>query len=246
MSYTYENYIRGLQIHWSEVERGSYLWRIPAISHLDGLGFHKPVTLFCGENGTGKSTLLEAIAIAYGFNPEGGTMNFRFSTFDDFSPLYKAMTLIKSPHRPLIGYFFRAETFFNVATKAIDYSWDHSDQYHVQSHGESFMDFLQTYQDAGLFLMDEPEAALSPQHQLSLLLHIADMARTGSQFLIATHSPILLGIPNAEILSFDGSSITPCAYEDTESYKVTELFLNHREQVLRSLFREEGQDRDLY
>lgn len=108
------------------------------------------------------------------------------------------------------------------------------------------MDFLQTYQDAGLYLMDEPEAALSPQHQLSLVLHIADMARTGSQFLIATHSPILLGIPNAEILSFDNSSITPCAYEDTESYKVTELFLNHRKQVLRSLFQEDGQNQYPY
>ena len=154
------------------------------------------------------------------------------------------MALSKGFRRPKAGYFFRAESFFNVATVTnTEYNDDRTmPDYHARSHGESFLDFLQGYGKEGLFLMDEPEAALSPQRQLSLLIHICNMAEAGSQFIIVTHSPILLGIPGAEILSFDGDAVSPCAWEDTESYQITKLFLENREAMLKKLLEEEYEE----
>ncbi|MGC6176289.1 AAA family ATPase [Lacrimispora sp. 38-1] len=241
-------YIQSIRIDWEKLERDSYLNDISSLKNLESIHFNKNITFFAGENGTGKSTLLEAIGVAYGFNPEGGTLNYRFSTYDDVSELSNALTLSKGAKRSKFNYFFRAESFFNVATKAEDYR-DNTpkeifyQQYggkslHEQSHGESFIHFFQSFSKEGLYLMDEPEAALSPQRQLTLLMQIVNLARQGAQFIIATHSPILLGIPDSEIMLFDNDGITLCEYEDTESYQVTELFINHRHEFLNRLLGE--------
>jgi len=237
--------IRGIHIDWSKIDEGSYLKSIPAISNLEELTFEKNITFFVGENGTGKSTLLEAIAVAYGFNPEGGTINFRFSTYNDVSELGNAVRISKGIGKASFGYFFRAESFFNMASKAEEYdneiysgysSYGHNNL-HSQSHGESFLAFFQKYNGQGLYIMDEPEAALSPQRQLTLLMQIVNMAQKGSQFIIVSHSPIMLGIPGADIISFDDSELHRCEYEDTESYQVTEMFINNRKALLNQLLR---------
>lgn len=243
-----QNYIRSIQIDWSVISERSYLRRIPAVRSLKTLEFSRSITFFVGENGTGKSTLLEGIAVSYGFNPEGGTINYRFSTFDDVSELSEAIRVIKGYRRAKFGYFFRAESFFNVASKAEEYrDGEKKEIYyaryggkslHEQSHGESFLQYFQSFDREGLYIMDEPEAALSPQRQLSLLIQISRMADQGAQFLIATHSPILLGLPGAEILSFEGERIHACTYEETESYQVMELFINNRKEMLRRLLEE--------
>ena len=212
------------------------------MNNLKELSFHKNITFFAGENGSGKSTLLEALAVASGFNAEGGSRNYSFSTFSTESELHSALTLIRGYKRPAFGYFLRAESFYNVATKEMEYSdMGHPSQhYHENSHGEGFLKLIQNnFTSNGLYLMDEPESALSPLRQLTLLLEIAENAKRGSQFIIATHSPILLGIPGCEILSFDDGKIAPCRYEDTESYIVTKMFLNNREGMLRELFKSE-------
>lgn len=237
-----ELHIKGISINWNKISRGSYLREIDAIAGLEDLSFHKPITFFVGENGSGKSTLLEAIAVAYGFNPEGGTKNYNFSTYDSHSELCDAIRLVKGIHKPGWGYFLRAESFYNVATAEDEYSrgpgGGQPEHLHERSHGESFLRIAQTqFKANGVYLLDEPEAALSPQRQLTLLLEIADCANKESQFIIATHSPILLGIPGAEILSFDDGKIHTCEYEDTESYQVTEMFINNRKQILKRLLK---------
>ncbi len=231
-----ELFIQGVRIDWDTVDASSYLHKIEAIKTTSELLFKKRITFFVGENGSGKSTLLEAIAVTYGFNAEGGTINYHFSTFDDVSPLTRSLTLLKGYKRPRLGYFFRAETFFNVATVGlVEYR---GKSYHDCSHGEGFLSFIQGFSQAGLYILDEPEAALSPQRQLTLLKHIYESARNGSQFIIATHSPILLGCPDASILSFEDGRIQECAYEDTASYFITKQFLCRRDMMLRELLEE--------
>ena len=237
-----EQLIREVRIDWCKIEEGSYLRRIPAISGVERIEFGRPVTFFVGENGSGKSTLLEAIAIACGFNPEGGTRNYSFSTYDSHSELCHAIRLTRGVRRIEWGYFLRAESFYNVATMEEEYSrgpGGRPQHFHEKSHGESFLALVQSsFRPGGLYLLDEPEAALSPQRQLTLLMEIDRCAKGGAQFLVATHSPILLGLPGAEILSFDGGAVQPCAYEETDSYQVTEMFINNREQLLRRLLEE--------
>jgi len=229
-------------IDWDKIDRRSYLRNIPAINGISHMAFTHPVTFFVGENGSGKSTLLEAIAIAYGFNPEGGTRNYSFSTYDSHSELCDAIRLSRGTRRAGWGYFLRAESFYNVATKEEEYSrgpGGKPQHFHEKSHGESFLALAQNcFRPNGLYLLDEPEAALSPQRQLTLLMEIDRCVKEESQFIIVTHSPILLGIPGAEILSFDDGLIHPCTYEETDSYKVTSMFINNREQILRRLLEE--------
>ncbi len=234
--------LRGFSIDWDQIEEDSYLRGIAALDGLGTFSFQKPVTFFAGANGSGKSTLLEALAIASGFNPEGGTRNYSFSTYDSHSELCDAVRLVKSGRKVKWGYFLRAESFYNVATKEMEYAdlAHPSAQYHRKSHGESFLALTRDqFKGAGLYLLDEPEAALSPQGQLSLLYVIHTCVKAGAQFLIASHSPILLGYPGAEILSFDEGPIHPCAYEETDSYQITKMCLDHRELMLRNLFGEE-------
>jgi predicted ATPase len=238
--------INGVMINWDKISPDSYLRRIDAIHNVEHIAFTHPVTFFVGENGSGKSTLLEAIAIAYGFNPEGGTRNYHFSTYDSHSELCRAIRLSRGVRHAKYGYFLRAESFYNVATKEEEYSrgpGGRPQHFHEKSHGESFLALAQdSFRANGLYLLDEPEAALSPQRQLTLLIYILRMAEAGSQFIIATHSPILLGIPEAELLSFSDEGIIPCAYEDTESYQVTKMFLENRDRMIRLLTREEPED----
>lgn len=237
-----DQFIQGIMIDWDKIDKYSYLREIEAIKGLERLEFTKPITFFVGENGSGKSTLLEAIAVASGFNPEGGTKNYVFSTYDSHSELCNAMRISKGYRNANWGYFLRAESFYNVATQEEEYSDpEHpSQKYHEKSHGESFLALAQSQLRAnGVYIFDEPEAALSPQRQLTLLMEIYECARRGSQFIIVTHSPILLGIPGAEILTFDDGFIHSCEYEETDSYQVTEMFINNREQILGRLLGDE-------
>ena len=234
--------INGVLIDWDKIGPDSYLRNIDAINSIDRISFTHSVTFFVGENGSGKSTLLEAIAIAYGFNPEGGTRNYSFSTYDSHSELCSALRLSRGVRCAGYGYFLRAESFYNVATKEEEYSrgpGGRPQHFHEKSHGESFLALAQnSFRANGLYLLDEPEAALSPQRQLTLLMEIDRCAKEDSQFIIVTHSPILLGLPGAEILSFDDGPIHPCTYEETDSYQVTSLFINNREQILHRLLSE--------
>ncbi len=239
-------YLQEIRFRWDRLDADSYVRSIPSFQNLGSLVFDRNVTLFSGENGTGKSTLLEAVAVAFGFNPEGGTRNYNFSTYESHSSLHQALLLVKGPRRPKSSYFLRAESFYNVATKTeeyrefvppkIYYRRFGGKSFHDQSHGESFMALMQgTFSEEGFYILDEPEAALSPQRQLTLLILIHQLAQKGAQFIIASHSPILLGIPDARILSFRDSGIRPCSYEETESYEITEMFINQREYFLKRL-----------
>ncbi len=243
-----ERFIQKVTIDWEKVDSHSYLRSIPALQFEGSLEFRENVVFFVGENGSGKSTLLEAIAVAYGFSAEGGSRNYHFSTYDSHSKLYQAILLSRGFRKPGWSYFLRAESFYNVASKTEEYRQDSAmpesvyynryggKSFHNQSHGESFLALAQgSFQAGGLYLLDEPEAALSPQRQLTLLLELHRLAGLGAQFIIASHSPILLGMPEAQILSFDGGSIHECEYTDTESYQVTEMFINHREYFLKRL-----------
>lgn len=236
-----QQFIQGLTIDWNKISSDSYLREIDAIKGVKELAFHNPITFFVGENGSGKSTLLEAIAVSYGFNPEGGTKNYSFSTYDSHSELCDAIRIAKGVRRPKSGYFLRAESFYNVATKEQEYAdiTHPSEKYHEKSHGESFLAIAQNYmREDGIYIFDEPEAALSPQRQLTLLMEIYKCAKEGAQFLIVTHSPILLGIPGADIYTFDEGKIHLCEYEDTDSYIVTEMFINNRDNLLYKLLSE--------
>jgi predicted ATPase len=219
-------------------------FNIPAIGGLETLEFERPVTFFVGENGAGKSTLLEAIAIGMGLNPEGGSRNFKFATRDSHSNLSKFLRLSRSARRVRDSYFLRAESYFNVASEieALDrepgFGPPIINSYggkslHEQSHGESFFSlFMNRLRGNGLYFFDEPEAALSPNRQLAFLSRLHDLVKTGSQFLIATHSPILMAYPNASIhLLGDGPPLR-IEYRDTEHYGVTRTFLNDTEGML--------------
>lgn len=234
-------FIRSFSIDWDKLEDRSYVKEIPALNSLREFQFRKRITFFVGENGSGKSTLLEALAIAKGLNPEGGTRNYNFSTYDDYSTLKSAITFQSGMLKPKWSYFLRAESFYNVASEAArNYNDDGCmTDFHARSHGESFLEFILENDEKGLYFMDEPEAALSPQRQLTLLLHLVKMAEKGSQFIIVTHSPILLGTPDADIVSFDEGELHRISYEETESYQVTKLFLENREVMLRQLLQEE-------
>lgn len=225
-----------------------YPFTIPAVRHLDVLKFDPDVTFLVGENGTGKSTLLEAVSAALGFNPEGGTRNFNFSTRSSHSELYTCLRMVRSYKRPRDSYFLRAESFFNVATEIerLDSGGGCGDpiidayggrSLHEQSHGESFL-ALMTYRfrGQGLYILDEPEAALSPARQLRMLRRIRQLVLQESQFIIATHSPLLLAYPNARILLLDQHGYAPVKYEDTDHYQLTRRFLNHPDEVLKTIF----------
>ncbi len=221
-----------------------YPFSIPAIGGLTTIEFDRPVTFFVGENGSGKSTLLEAIAIGMGLNPEGGSRNFRFATRESHSGLSNFLRLSRTVRRPRDSYFLRAESYFNVATEieAIDrepapgppvIASYGGKSLHEQSHGESFFAlFMNRLRGNGLYFFDEPEAALSPTRQLSFLARLHDLVKEGSQFLIATHSPILLAYPDAAIHALDGGPPRLIEYRDTEHYGVTRTFLNDTERML--------------
>ena len=227
-----------------------YPFALPSVRHLDGLDFHPQVTFLVGENGSGKSTLLEAIAICLGFNPEGGTKNFHFGTRASHSELHQYIRLAKGVKRPRDGFFLRAESFFNVATEIENLDSEPSfgppviDSYgglslHEQSHGESFLALLiSRFRGHGLYLLDEPEAALSPQRQLAVLARLHELVRDGSQFVIATHSPILMAYPDAWIYNLTGGGVELVDYYDTEHYRVMHDFMVDTKRMLDMLIDE--------
>jgi predicted ATPase len=224
----------------------TYPFSIPAVRHLERLEFHPAVTFFIGENGSGKSTLLEAIATKFGFNAEGGSKNFNFITEETHSDLHDCICLERGVGHPTDGFFLRAESFYNVATEIDRLGVERAyggQSLHRQSHGEAFLALLsQRFQGDGVYLLDEPEAALSPQRQLSVLTLLHRLVYHQSQLVIATHSPILLAYPNAKIYEFSDKGIAEIKYTDTEHYQITRDFLNRHERMLEILISEEDQD----
>lgn len=230
-----------------------YPFTIPSIGALRELRFEHPVTFLIGENGSGKSTFLEAIAVAWGLNAEGGSRNFRFSTRASHSGLNAYLRLTRSPRRALDSYFLRAESYYNVATQieALDEApggpkiigWYGGKSLHEQSHGESFFAlFMNRLGAQGFFVLDEPEAALSPNRQLAFLSRMHDLVRRGSQFVIATHSPILIAYPDAAIYQLGDGAPRRVEYRDTEHFTVTRNFLTRTDQMLEVLLEQPEED----
>ena len=231
----------------------SYLTALPALAPLiagERLALDAPVTFLVGENGSGKSTLLEAVAVAMGFNAEGGTRNFSFSTRKTHAELGDYLTVSRSRY-PRDGFFLRAESFYNTASYLEDAYREElrlevgtpygARSLHAQSHGESFLALVQNrFGGEGVYLLDEPEAALSPARQLTLLGQLHLLVEEDSQFLIATHSPILMAYPGACIYRLSEEGIRRTAYRETEHYLLTRCFLEDPERMLRSLFSETG------
>ncbi len=224
-----------------------YPFSLAAVRSLDRLELHPAVTFFVGENGSGKSTLLEAIAVACGFNAEGGSKNFRFGTRDSHSELHRYLRISRGLQRPRDGYFLRAESFYNVATEIEKMDAEPNSgpligpsygerPLHEQSHGEFFLALLlNRFHGEGLYLLDEPEAALSPSRQLSVIVRMHDLVLAKSQFIVATHSPILMAYPEAWIYSFSPQGIERVPYEATEHYRITRDFLSNPQRMLREL-----------
>ena len=228
----------------AEVDYDSYPFSIPAVREIESIDFHPNVTFLVGENGAGKSTVMEGIAVALGFGPEGGTKNVRFQSAGSISALHDNLRLARSVPKPRDEYFLRAESFFNVASYMDETGYlggYGGKSLHTQSHGESFMAvLLNKLRGNGIYLLDESEAALSPNRQLAALSAIHHLVEDHSQFIIATHSPILLSYPNAKIILFDKSGVAEVSYEDTEHYAVTRDFLNNYPRRLEQLLQDDG------
>jgi predicted ATPase len=221
-----------------------YPFSLPLVRKMSTLRFGRPVTFFVGENGSGKSTLLEAIAYQCGFNPAGGGRNNVYEVDRTESALGEYIRLSWNP-KVTNGFFLRAESFYSFASHIDEVAATPSYggvSLHSQSHGESFLSlFKYRFGSRGVYLLDEPEAALSPARQLALMRIIRDLSGR-AQFVIATHSPILMGYPEAQILSFDGEAIMPVDYEDTDHYQISRRFLENRHSVLRTLFEDDDED----
>lgn len=241
-STSFQQYIRYIELDRERVPSFSkYPFNLPAIKGLDTLTFHPQVTFIVGENGSGKSTILESIAVAYGFNAEGGTKNFNFSSKATHSELNDYIKIVKGIKTPQDGFFLRAESFYNVATNIDELNSQGGppliDSYggrslHEQSHGESFFAVFQhRFRGKGIYILDEPEAALSPSRQMSMLTRMHELVQDGSQFIIATHSPIIMAYPQAQIYQIrDG--LEPVVYEDTEHYQIMKAFLKSPRKML--------------
>jgi predicted ATPase len=227
------------------VEWGNFPFTIPAVAALDRVEFHRGVTFFVGENGSGKSTLIEAVAIKAGFNPEGGSKNFTSSHRPSESALHHYLRMARGATRERTGFFLRAETMFNVSTEAEQYREYGWEDLHDKSHGEAFLWVaLNRFRAKGLYILDEPEAALSPSRQLALLGRMHQLVRQGSQFVISTHSPILMAYPNAHIFLLDREGVRRVRYEETEHYAVTKAFLQDPARMLGDIFSEVSTDDD--
>ncbi|SHN45982.1 AAA family ATPase [Cryptosporangium aurantiacum] len=221
-----------------------YPFTLPVVAALRDAGrleLDPAVTFLVGDNGSGKSTLVEAIAVAAGFNPEGGSRNFRFATRATESSLGEYLQLVRGVSKPRTGFFLRAESFYNVATEIErlgSFDGYGGQSLHERSHGESFLDLAaHRFGPRGLYLLDEPEAALSVQGCLALLTRIRDLVEAGSQFLIATHSPVLLASPGARILQIEASgTISPVSYDEAQPVEWTRRFLADPQRYLHYLF----------
>lgn len=243
-------FIRAVRLNREQVtDWKAFPFCIPAVKKLKRLELHPAVTFLIGENGIGKSTLIEAMAIRMGFNPEGGSKNFQFKTRESHSELYHFLTLERAPHRPMDGFFLRAESFFTLATEIDDIEKQPfcagllqsygGKSLHEQSHGESFFSLLQhRLGSQGVYIFDEPEAALSPARQMSVLTLMHDLVRDHSQFIISTHSPIIMAYPHSYIYLLNEKGIKKVKYEETEHFQVTRDFLNRHEKMVHYLLSE--------
>ncbi len=238
-SFDAEHYVLEIKLRRDKIaDKQAFPYTLPAIARLDTLEPHPKVTFIVGENGSGKSTLLEAVAIAFGLNPEGGTKNFNFNTRRSHSSLHENLRLVKSAQRVRDSFFLRAESFFNVATEIEVLDAEPApappiiDSYggrslHEQSHGESFFALMNNrFGGRGFYVLDEPEAALSPTRQLAMLARMHELVRDRSQFLIATHSPILMAYPDAWIYQITPRGLQQVALQDTEHFVVAKRILN--------------------
>ncbi len=244
-----ELYISEIKLHTTP-DKLNYISNLPVVRYLiekNSIKLNNKVTFLVGENGTGKSTLIEAIAVAFGFNAEGGSKNFSFSTADAHSTLHEHLLLVKSNFAK-DGFFLRAESYFNAASyideldKIPAFSANIKSSYggkslHNQSHGESFLALVQNrFGGDGLYILDEPEAALSPMKLLTLMSEIDHLVKKNSQFIIATHSPVLITFPGAEILQLSNTGINSVGYKDTEHYQLTKGILDNPDRYLKYLF----------
>lgn len=248
-------YIRSMCLP-EPLPRESYLAKLPVVRHLAdrGIEFHKQVTFFVGENGSGKSTLIEALAISQGFNPEGGTKNFRFSTENSHSELCDWLRVARGVIRPRDGFFLRAESFYNVASDIDRMDREAGggnrviDSYggvslHRQSHGESFLSLVENrFGGQGLYILDEPEAALSPGGTIRLMQNMDELVRNDSQFIIATHSPMLLAFPDAEVYQIREDGIDSVRFQDTDHYRTTVRFLQNPESAIEDILGRGGEE----
>ena len=245
-----ELYLKSLEINKNEIPKDNYIYNLSVIKNLKKIEFKQPITIFVGENGLGKSTLIEAIATKCGFNAEGGSKNFNFSTRQTESDLNKYIKIIKGPYMPRDGYFLRSESIYNVASNIDNldevkcnappissaYGWK---SLHSQSHGESFLSiFFKRFMGNGLYILDESEAALSPVSQMSLIIRINQLVNLNSQFIIATHSPILLAIPNAQVFEIKEDGIYEKKYFETQHFKTIKNFFENTEKTVDSLINE--------
>ena len=239
-------FLKCIQIHPEMTQAGAYPFTLPIFSGDSEIQLENNITFFVGENGSGKSTLLEAVAACCGFNVSGGNRNHVYAGDQEQPPLAKAMRLSWMP-KITSGFFMRAESFFNFASYLDDMAVDDPSilnayggkSLHQQSHGESFLSLFTNHFSKGIYILDEPEAALSPSRQLSFLAILHELDLAGKvQFIIASHSPILISYPGATIYTLDGNTIQTIPYEETQQYRLTKDFLDHPQLYLRSLFAE--------
>jgi predicted ATPase len=233
-------YIRKVALRDDKIDTfDEYPYSLPAIKNFETLTLHPKVTYFVGENGTGKSTILEAIAVAFGLNAEGGTANFNFSTHKTHSDLHEKLTLVKGSKRPEHSFFLRAESFYNLATNIDEIGAEQSyggKSLHEQSHGESFFSVIMNrFRGNGLYILDEPEAALSPAKQLALLVRMDELIQKNAQFIIATHAPIVMAYPDSLLYQLNDGVFEAMKCEETEHFKVMKSFLDNPKGMLDML-----------
>jgi predicted ATPase len=233
-------YIKKIALRHDKIDNfDDYPYCLPAIKNFETLTLHPKVTYLVGENGTGKSTILEAIAVAFGLNAEGGTANFNFSTHQTHSDLHDKLSLIKGSKRPENSFFLRAESFYNLATNIDEIGAIKSYGYvslHEQSHGESFFAVIMNrFTGNGLYILDEPEAALSPAKQLALLVRMDELIGKNAQFIIATHSPIVMAYPDSTVYELTDGNFNVVKFDETEHFKVMKSFMDEPKRMLEML-----------
>lgn len=237
---SHDGFIRSATIRWDKVEsRDVYPWTLPVFRNMVDLPLHPHMTIFVGENGSGKSTIMEGIAEAAGINSEGGSRNHSFATTEHRSPVAPYLRLVRGTRREQTEFFLRGESLYNVLTAYQNMPLDQPEPFrflHYKSHGEGFLRLvMERFGNNGLYFLDEPESALSPQNLLTLICRMHQLAEAGSQFIIATHSPIIMAYPDALVYQLNSEGLSPVNYRETEHYRITKRFLEDPESFLRSM-----------